>query len=132
MSSGSPSEVWCVWALVPRGPKADSKDGWSMIHNGMTQVEAERAVETSMFRARAMVAGKSAGFRPAALEPKRAPHPLDPGVTTHVTVDAAPAQRQVDDALGALAASLKRAPKREPATAPAPPGQGVTISFRRP
>lgn len=64
MSSGEPP--WCVWMLLPnkKGP-----DGFSMTNNGMTRAEAERCVETANFRARAMEAGKAAGFRPAALEP---------------------------------------------------------------
>lgn len=107
------AEVWCVWALLPnkKGP-----DGFSMILNGMTQSEAERAVECSTFQARAMVAGKSAGFKPAALEP--------PPVGTRPMPKLKPAP----------------APVREPTPAPAPldvrpvapaSGQGVTFSFRK-
>jgi hypothetical protein len=59
------AEVWCVWALLPnrKGP-----DGFSMVLTGMTRAEAERAVECSTFRARAMPAAESASYRPAALE----------------------------------------------------------------
>lgn len=60
------NEIWCVWALLPnrKGP-----DGFSMTLTGMTRAEAERAVECSTFKAKAMRAGQSASYRPAALEP---------------------------------------------------------------
>lgn len=106
-----------MWVLLPnkKGP-----DGFSMILNGMTQSEAERAAECSTFQARAMVAGKSASFRPAALEPppvgtRPMPHPLDEGVRTHVTVDAAAVLETVD-ALSAEMAERMRAELKRPPT----------------
>lgn len=61
----SPQPDWCVWMLLPNrsGPA-----GWSMVHNGVTQREAERAAKTATFRARAATAGKAAGYRPEALK----------------------------------------------------------------
>lgn len=136
MSSEVITEPWCVWALLPnkKGP-----DGFSMILNGMTQSEAERAEECSTFRARAMEAGKSASFKPAALETPpvgtRGPHPLDEGVRTHVTVDAAAVLDVVDTLTDETAERMRAQLKPAPTRAPAAPvvGQGVSVSiFKKP
>lgn len=57
-------EPWCVWMLL-----SGEGEGWSMVHRNMSQSEAQRAEETATFRARAMRAGKAAGYRPEALLP---------------------------------------------------------------